>query len=77
MKKCYPIILALLLGAVMAVSCVNEELTYTITADRTVIKDVLANNPGRESIVVTTDAPYWIVTTPEWVEADPVTGVGG
>ena len=77
MKTRFPIISALLLGAVIAASCINEKQpTYTITADRSVIKDVVANNPGKESIVITTDAPYWVVTTPEWVEADPTTGVG-
>ena len=73
MKTRYLIILALLLTAV---SCKREEPSYTITADRDAVSDVVANSPGTEVIVVTTDAPYWIVTTPDWVKADPTTGVG-
>ena len=71
------ITMALLLGAAVAVSCQQQEPTYTITADRVTVSDVAANAPGAEVVVVTTDAPYWIVTTPDWIKADPVTGVGG
>jgi hypothetical protein len=80
MKRFFNTIMALLLGAVVAVSCgetEKQETIYTITTDRTAISDVAANAPGAEVLVVTTDAPYWIITTPDWVKADPVTGVGG
>ena len=77
MKTFKKITLALLLGAAVAVSCKQTEPTYTITADRVTISDVAANAPGAEVIVVKTDAPYWIVTTPDWIKADPTTGVGG
>ena len=77
MKTITKITLSLLLGAAVAVSCKKEEPTYTITADRVSVADIVANNPGAEAIVITTDAPYWILQTPEWVKADPVTGVGG
>ena len=77
MKTITKITLTLLLGAAVAVSCKKEEPVYTITADRNAVADVPANSPGAEVIVVTTDAPYWILQTPDWVKADPVTGVGG
>lgn len=77
MKTIAKITLSLLLGAAVAVSCKKEEPTYTITADRVSVADIVANNPGAEAIVITTDAPYWILQTPEWVKADPVTSVGG
>ena len=77
MKTITKITLSLLVGAAVAVSCKKEEPTYTITADRTEVTDIAATTPGEEVIVVTTDAPYWILQTPEWVTANPVTGVGG
>ncbi len=77
MKTFAKITLTLLLGAAVAVSCKKEEPSYTITADRVAVADIAANNPGAEAIVITTDAPYWILQAPEWVKADPVTGVGG
>ena len=77
MKTLKQTALVLLLGAAMAVSCKQAEPTYTITSDRVTVNDVAANSPGAEVIVITTDAPYWIVTTPTWIKADPTTGVGG
>ncbi|MBR6002594.1 MAG: DUF4886 domain-containing protein [Bacteroidales bacterium] len=74
LRKILP--LSLFVGALLAGSCTQESL-YTITADRSAISDVAANTPGVEAIVVTTDAPYWIVTTPSWITADPDSGVGG
>ena len=50
---------------------------YTITVDRSAIADVAANNPGVEALVVTTDAPYWLLTAPDWVTPDTKQGVGG
>ena len=68
---------ALLLGAMVTVSCKKQaEPVYTITVDRTAIKDVAANNPGVEAMVITTDAPSWILTTPDWVTPDAVFGEG-
>ncbi|MBR4775741.1 MAG: BACON domain-containing protein [Bacteroidales bacterium] len=75
--KCF---LTVLLGAVLAVSCGNKnqgQTTYTITVDRQSIQDVAANNPGVEVLVITTDAPYWILSTPDWVTPDKKQGVGG
>ena len=69
--------LSLILGAALATSCNPEKAIYNITADRDAITDVVANSPGSEAIMVTTDAPYWIVTTPSWVKATPTKGVGG
>ena len=77
MKTLHSITLALLAGAVMAVSCKQEKPVCTITADRAAILEVAANNPGVEALVITTDAPYWIVTTPDWVKPDAIHGVGG
>ncbi|MBQ9193806.1 MAG: hypothetical protein IJ156_08825 [Bacteroidales bacterium] len=79
MKSFFRIALALLFGAAVAGSCNTrqDEPACTITADRTAISDVAANAPGAEVVVVTTDAPYWIVITPDWIKADPTTGVGG
>ncbi len=77
MKNITKIALFLLAFLVAAVSCKKEEPKYKITADREAVTDVPANTPGVEVIVVSTDAPYWILQTPDWVTADPVTGVGG
>lgn len=80
MKAFNRITFALLFGAAVTVSCNTKEQggsAYTITADRTAVNDVAANAPGTEVVVVTTDAPYWIVLTPDWIKADPTTGVGG
>lgn len=75
--KCF---LTMLLGAVLVASCGNKEdvkTTYTITVDRQSIQDVAANNPGVEVLVITTDAPYWILSAPDWVTPDKKQGVGG
>ena len=71
------ITLTLVLGAAAALSCKQETVAYKFSVDRDAVSDIAANSPGAETIVVTTDAPYWILQTPEWVKADPVTGVGG
>ena len=69
MKNITKIALFLLAFLVVAVSCKKEEPKYKITADREAVTDVPANTPGVEVIVVTTDAPYWILQTPDWVTA--------
>ena len=76
MQKCLIVLLA---GAMAAVSCNKQPETksYTITSDITSVSEVAANNPGTQTLVVTTDAPYWIAMGPEWVSIDPVMGVGG
>ncbi len=71
------ITLTLLIGAAALVSCKKEAPKYTITADRTDVSNIAAKSPSAEVIVVTTDAPYWIIQVPEWMKADPATGVGG
>ena len=77
MKTFHSITLVLLAGAVMAVSCNKKDPVYTITADRTSILEIAANNPGIEAMIITTDAPYWIVTTPDWIKPSAIHGVGG
>lgn len=75
--KCF---MTLLLGALVLVSCKEKEpenKVYTIEVDRTAITDVAANNPGVEALVITTDAPYWLLTAPDWVTPDTKQGVGG
>ena len=75
--KCF---MTLLLGAMVLVSCEEKEpenKVYTIEVDRTAITDVAANNPGVEALVITTDAPYWLLTAPDWVTPDQKQGVGG
>ena len=72
--------MTLLLGALVLVSCKEKEpenKVYTIEVDRTAITDVAANNPGVEALVITTDAPYWLLTAPDWVTPDTKQGVGG
>lgn len=49
---------------------------YTISVDIQAIKDVPADNPGEIAIVVTTDAPYWMVQSPDWVKANKITCPG-
>ena len=78
--KAFKCLLTVLLGAVMVISCKEKEQekkVYTITVDRAAITDVAANNPGVEALVITTDAPYWVLTAPEWVTPDTKQGVGG
>ncbi len=76
MQKCLILLLA---GAMAAVSCNKQQevKTYTISSDITSVSEIPANNPGSQTLVVTTDAPYWIAQGPDWVTIDPVTGVGG
>ena len=75
MQKCLIVLLA---GALAAISCNKQETkTYTISSDITSVSDVSANNPGSQTLIVTTDAPYWIAQGPDWITIDPVTGVGG
>jgi hypothetical protein len=77
------IIVALFLGTIAFVSCDNKESNGTddkvfkITADRQSVTDIAAENPGEEVVVITTDAPYWMITSsPAWITADPVTAEG-
>ena len=76
MQKCLILLLA---GAMAAISCNKQQevKTYTISSDITSVSEIPANNPGSQTLVVTTDAPYWIAQGPDWVTIDPVTGVGG
>lgn len=72
------LILSTLLSFVLFASSCNEDekVVYTISADRLTITDVAAQNPAEEVLVITTDAPYWIVQAPNWVTPDAITGVG-
>ncbi|MBO4434420.1 MAG: BACON domain-containing protein [Bacteroidales bacterium] len=76
MKALKLISAAMLIGAVVAVSCKKQEKEYTLTVDRTAIADVAANNPGVETLVITTDAPSWILTAPDWVTPSASFGEG-
>ena len=68
---------AVLLGAVVVLSCSKkQEVQYTITVDREAITDLPAQNPGVEALVITTDAPSWILTAPDWVTPDATFGPG-
>ena len=49
---------------------------YTINVDIPAIKDVPADNPGEYAIIVTTDAPYWMIQAPDWVKANKITCPG-
>ncbi len=69
---------ALLLGAALIASCKEKEpeVVYTMTADRTAISDIAANNPSDETLILKTNATSWLVLTPDWVTASPNTGAG-
>jgi len=77
--KIFPAVLSLL---VTFTSCRQEEIyyfgdrTFSMSVDMPAIVDVPAANPGQVALVVTTDAPYWIVTTPDWVTPNAVTHPG-
>ena len=79
MKTLHKCLVLLLAGASVALSCNKQEQTktYTISSDISNISEVAANNPGTQTIVVTTDAPYWIAQTPDWITIEPNMGVGG
>ena len=76
MKK-FKSILTVIATAMALLSCAKEEEAYTITVDQSGFKDIAANNPSVEALVITTDAPYWIISVPEWVTPDIRHGVGG
>lgn len=77
--KIFPAVLSLLMAFN---SCRKDEIYYfgdrifSMSVDMTAIVDVPAANPGQVAIVVATDAPYWIVTTPDWVTPNAVTHPG-
>ena len=79
--KALKYLLTVLLGAAMVWACdknkEQEKKVYTIEVDRAAITDVAANNPGVEALVITTEAPYWLLTAPDWVTPDATQGVGG
>ena len=78
MKTLQKCLILLLAGAMVAVSCKKEApKTYTISSDITTVTEVAANNPGTQTVVVTTDAPYWIAQSTDWITVEPVMGVGG
>ena len=67
----------LLAGAALIASCKpTEVVTYYMTADKTAISDVAANNPSDETLVLKTNAPTWLVLTPDWITATPNSGQG-
>lgn len=77
MRNIYNIMLSFAAGVAMLASCSDEDVVYTITSDRASITEIPAQNPGTESLILETNAPYWIVLTPNWVKPDAITGVGG
>ncbi|MGN1233943.1 MAG: BACON domain-containing protein [Candidatus Cryptobacteroides sp.] len=79
MRKSNIIIAAIVLGGVSMNSCKNDEYDFKVCemkVDRESIVDVAAQNPGQEVVVLTTDAPYWILQTPDWITPDATTGYG-
>ena len=80
--KIFKVLFVMLLGAVLAGSCKEKESpvdnkVFEITADRQSVTDILAESPADEVVVITTDAPYWMITTsPSWVKANPTTAEG-
>ena len=79
MKTLQKFLFVFLAGAMVAASCTKqkETKTYTISSDIKSIAEVAANNPGSQTLVVTTDAPYWLAQGPEWITIEPNMGVGG
>lgn len=75
LQKCLFMLLA---GAMAVVSCNKPEETtaFTISSDIPSIVEVAAVNPGSQTIVVTTDAPYWIALSPDWITVEPNMGLG-
>ena len=76
MKTLKQITAALLIGTVVAVSCKKQEQEYTLTVDPAAIVDVAANNPSEEALQITSNAPSWIITTPDWVTPSATYGGG-
>lgn len=79
MKRYYRLIAALLVGGTVLSSCNDTDYDFSVhgmTADREAIVDVAAQNPGQEVVVLTTDAPYWILQTPDWITPDATYGYG-
>jgi hypothetical protein len=76
MKTLKLICAALLVGAVVSVSCKKQEQEYTLTVEPAAIKDVAANSPGVETLVIKTDAPSWILSAPDWVTPSASYGEG-
>ena len=79
MKRYYRILTALYLGGAMLSSCKDNDYDFKVCdmkVDRESIVDVAAQNPGQEVVVLTTDAPYWILQTPDWITPDATTGYG-
>ena len=71
------------LSALLLTGCQKKQLpglydtVYPITVDRETIRDVAANAPGDEVVVIKTDAPYWIVTSSvSWITPEVTHGVG-
>ena len=83
MKRFF-LLLALFSGTIaMVSSCKDKEdpqtnnKVYVITADRESVTGIAAESPSEEVIVITTDAPYWMITSsPAWVKANPTTAEG-
>ncbi len=70
-------ILILSILALVVSSCNKQkDIVYTISSDRVAITDVPAQEPGMEKLIITTNAPYWIVQAPNWAVPDAITGVG-
>lgn len=83
MKTLFKITILSLLSALLLSGCQKKQLpglydtVYPLIVDRDAIRDVAANAPGDEVVIVKTDAPYWIVTTTaDWITPDVTHGVG-
>lgn len=54
-----------------------DETVYDIVSDREVVDEIAPESPMQEVVVISTDAPYWmVVSCPKWVKVEPVTGLG-
>ena len=71
------------LAALVLTGCQTKKIAgldttvYPISVTPEALRDIAANNPGDEAIVIKTDAPYWIVTCSDWIKPDVTHGVGG
>lgn len=76
MKNCFKTVMTFLACMAALSSCSQEEqVTNTMSADVTDIKEVAAHNPAEIPVTLTTNT-NWIVQTPSWVKPSTVFGGG-
>ena len=53
-----------------------DETVYDIVSDREVVDEIAPESPMQEVVVISTDAPYWmVVSCPKWVKVDTYSSV--